>query len=76
MYIVFMWAIILASQKWEGGMDTKQCHNPACQKPLPTKWGVVDGYRVRTGQTYCGEFCAADVNLFSHAVAMASKPLD
>ena len=44
-------------------MDTKQCHNPACQKPLPTKWGVVGGYRVRTGQTYCGEFCAADDEL-------------
>jgi hypothetical protein len=40
--------------------NTPRCHNPSCQKPLSMYWGVADGYRVRTGQVYCSEWCASD----------------
>jgi hypothetical protein len=34
-----------------------QCTSPSCQKPLPYKWGIAQGFRAYTGEWYCDEFC-------------------
>jgi hypothetical protein len=30
-----------------------QCTLPSCQKLLPYKWGIAQGFRAHTGEWYC-----------------------